>query len=66
MSVHLRETDKNQLLTRMEMQYFQAIRNNEPFSVIKQYYAEYKQLKASLLLQEKQGNHSIHALPAIL
>lgn len=48
----LPETDRNMLLTRMEIRYYQAIRNNEPFSVIKKYYAELKQVKNNYYLQQ--------------
>lgn len=42
------EKDLRLLLKRMEISYYQAIKSNEPFSVIKKHYAELKQLKQQI------------------
>lgn len=51
MNAYPLETDLRLLLKRMEISYYQAIKSNEPFSVIKKHYAELKQLKQQMAVQ---------------
>lgn len=49
MNACMLHTDISSLVTKMELRYQQAIKSNEPFSVLKKHYVELKQVKQALV-----------------